>query len=207
MSSTRLKALCALLVLLALSAAGFADDHWYDRHRDDKHAKHEWERSRAESRSAGESRAARDAHIRREERYRYNAPYTTNNGAYNGRYSPYYGGNNTPYYGGPYTSAPYGTYGGYGNRVPYGYGSPAGTYGSYGNGNVGQTAYNNGYQQGMRRGEIDRSTGHSYRPTHDDRYNDGDGGYNHTMGDKNMYKQSFRQGYMQGYQRGYGRGY
>ena len=70
-----------------------------------------------------------------------------------------------------------------------------------------QVAYNNGLQQGPRRGQIDCSTGHSYRPTHDDRYRDGDGGYSSSMSDKNAYQQSFRQGYMNGYLRSYGGGY
>ncbi len=82
--------------------------------------------------------------------------------------------------------------------------------GQYGNGQYGnsgylQQAYNFGFEDGQRLGSTDRATGHSYRPTHDDRWRDADRGYSGSMGDKQAYKNAFRSGYQAGYDRGYGR--
>jgi hypothetical protein len=64
-----------------------------------------------------------------------------------------------------------------------------------------------GYQDGYNDGIRDRRTGHSFRPTHSDHYEDADRGYNRSFGDKKYYKQAYREGYRQGYDRGYDRGY
>lgn len=56
-----------------------------------------------------------------------------------------------------------------------------------------------GYNDGIR----DRRTGHSFRPTHSDHYEDADRGYDRRFGDKRYYKQVYREGYRQGYDRGY----
>ncbi len=60
-----------------------------------------------------------------------------------------------------------------------------------------------GYQDGLAKGQSDRATGHSYRPTQHDAYKDADHQYSVIGGDKNQYKQLYRQGFMEGYQRGY----
>jgi len=64
-------------------------------------------------------------------------------------------------------------------------------------------AYNYGFEDGLRIGAQDRNTGHSFRPTHGDRYDDADRGYDHSVGDKQYYKDAYRSGYSAGYQRGY----
>ncbi len=66
-------------------------------------------------------------------------------------------------------------------------------------------AYDFGYQDGLRDGQNDRRTGHSFRPTQGDNYKHGDRGYNVAFGDKQAYKDEYRRGYGPGYQRGYGR--
>jgi hypothetical protein len=60
-----------------------------------------------------------------------------------------------------------------------------------------------GYQDGYYEGARDRRTGHSFRPTYSDRYEDADRGYDGRFGDKTYYKQVYRKGYRQGYDRGY----
>jgi len=62
-----------------------------------------------------------------------------------------------------------------------------------------------GYQDGLRDGEHDRYTGHSYRPTHDDNYKHADRGYDPSYGDKHQYRDEYRVAYSEGYQRGYSR--
>ena len=54
---------------------------------------------------------------------------------------------------------------GYGQPGVYGYGQP-GQYGGY------ASAYNIGYQDGLRYGASDRNTGHSFRPTNSSAYHD-----------------------------------
>lgn len=49
-----------------------------------------------------------------------------------------------------------------------------------------------GYQDGNYDGTRDRRTGHSFRPTHSDRYEDADRGYDGRFGDKTYYKQVYR---------------
>jgi hypothetical protein len=67
-------------------------------------------------------------------------------------------------------------------------------------------AYNFGFEDGLRIGRQDRFGGHSFRPTHGDRYDDADRGYDRSFGDKDNYKNTYRSGYMAGYQRGYNQG-
>ena len=118
-------------------------------------------------------------------------------------------------------SGNYNTRGGYGDRQVYGnqpysndpYGNGPYANGSYGNGsysngslyrngsvgNAQNDAYRVGYQDGMADGGNDRSTGHSFRPTHDDNFKHADRGYNSSMGDKQFYKDTYRQGYQAAY--------
>jgi len=85
---------------------------------------------------------------------------------------------------------------GYGRRDPDGYGR-----------NYMQQAYNFGFEDGLRIGAQDRNGGHSFRPTHGDRWDDADRGYNSSFGSKQTYKDAYRSGYRQGYERGYNRGW
>ena len=81
--------------------------------------------------------------------------------------------------------------------------------GSYGDGRryTEHYAERTGYQDGLNDGVRDRRTGHSFRPTHDDHYEDADHGYQHHFGDKGYYKHEYREGYRRGYEQGYNSGW
>jgi hypothetical protein len=64
-----------------------------------------------------------------------------------------------------------------------------------------------GYEDGYNDGRRDLRTGHSFRPTHDDHYEDADRGYDGRFGHKSYYKQVYREGYRQGYEQGYNSGW
>jgi hypothetical protein len=83
--------------------------------------------------------------------------------------------------------------------------SPYGNAPNGGYQNAQRVAYNNGFQEGQRYGEADRSRGKRYEPTGSGVYQDADRGYSSSYGDKSAYRSSFRNGYLAGYQRGYGR--
>jgi hypothetical protein len=61
-----------------------------------------------------------------------------------------------------------------------------------------------GYQDGFNDGSHDRATGHSFRPTHDDKYEDAPE-YGHPPIPRHEYKNIYREAYIRGYERGYGR--
>jgi hypothetical protein len=63
-----------------------------------------------------------------------------------------------------------------------------------------------GFMDGMRHGQRDLYTGHSYRPTHDGDFRHADRGYDHHFGPKWEYKNSYREAYLRGYQQGYAPG-
>jgi hypothetical protein len=61
-----------------------------------------------------------------------------------------------------------------------------------------------GYHDGLAEGERDRVTGHSFRPTHSDRYEDAsDHGQRYGLS-RDEFKSIYREAYLRGYQRGYG---
>ena len=64
-----------------------------------------------------------------------------------------------------------------------------------------------GFQDGYNDGALDRRTGHSFRPAHDDNYHHADRGYYPGFGNKNYYKQIYREGYEDGYRQGYDNGW
>jgi hypothetical protein len=61
-----------------------------------------------------------------------------------------------------------------------------------------------GYNDGLAEGERDRRTGHSFRPTHSDRYEDASDHGNHDGMSRDEFKRIYREAYFHGYQRGYG---
>jgi len=67
-------------------------------------------------------------------------------------------------------------------------------------------ARQNGYQDGINDGVIDRRTGHSFRPTHDDNFRHADRGYIPTYGNKDYFKQAYREAYQNAYAQGYNSG-
>ncbi len=65
-----------------------------------------------------------------------------------------------------------------------------------------------GFQDGAAEGERDRLTGHSYRPTHSDRYDDAPDHGDRDGLSRGEFKSLYRDGYLRGYERGYrGEGY
>ncbi len=82
----------------------------------------------------------------------------------------------------------------------YGYGPQPGYYqNQYGV----EHARNAGYQDGVAEGERDRATGHSFRPTHSERYEDASGHGDRDGLRRDEFKNLYRQAYLRGYQRGY----
>jgi hypothetical protein len=67
-----------------------------------------------------------------------------------------------------------------------------------------QRARSYGYNDGLAEGERDRRTGHSFRPTHSDRYEDASDHGNHDGMSRDQFKGIYREAYFHGYQRGYG---
>ena len=73
---------------------------------------------------------------------------------------------------------------------------------------AGDRGYNNGYRDGLNRGQSDAERGHHFKFKNDD-WEDSRG-FEHWMGNKGDYKRAYRDGYERGYRRGYGnddRGY
>ncbi|MBZ5508469.1 MAG: hypothetical protein LAO78_23675 [Acidobacteriia bacterium] len=81
-------------------------------------------------------------------------------------------------------------------------GNDRGGYGGYGL----NAARQNGYQDGMNDGAVDRRTGHSFRPTKGDNFRHADRGYIPTYGNKNYYKDAYREAYQSGYSQGFNSG-
>lgn len=180
----------------ALAIPSVAQNNWH-RDRDHDHAQNQnnqYQNNPAYQQGYREGQQDRVHNNRRDHHHRWdndddNRAYTNGyNQGYMYQQGPYYNnGYNQPYYngGGPY------------------YGANSGGH-PYGNGSY---ARGLGYQDGMRDGQQDRSTGHSFRPTHDDNYKNADRGYRSDLGSKQNYKNIYRQGYEQGYQQGYNGGY
>ena len=75
---------------------------------------------------------------------------------------------------------------------------------------VEQRAYDNGYRDGIRRGEDDGRRGRAFAYDRHDDWRDGDDGYHRDYGNKDFYRRVFRRGFETGYREGfgrYGRGY
>lgn len=77
-------------------------------------------------------------------------------------------------------------------------------YGYYNGDATAQRARSYGYHDGFAEGERDRRTGHSFRPTHSDRYEDASDHGNHDGMSRDQFKGIYRDAYFRGYQRGYG---
>src|SRR5690349_12340911 len=83
--------------------------------------------------------------------------------------------------------------------------------GGYGNG-IYQIAQQNGYNDGLRKGQEDAREGHN-NPTGTSLYRNADNGYDRRMGSKDQYREIYRQAFLRGfadgqnssYNNGYGR--
>jgi hypothetical protein len=80
-----------------------------------------------------------------------------------------------------------------------------GRYGGYGNGTY-QIAQQNGYNDGLLKGQEDAREGHN-NPTGTSDYKNATRGYNSSMGNKDQYKQAYRQAFLQGFSEGQNRYY
>lgn len=60
-----------------------------------------------------------------------------------------------------------------------------------------------GYHDGAHDGERDRLTGHSFRPTHGDRYEDASDHGDREGLSRGEFKEIYRDAYLRGYERGY----
>src|SRR4051812_1546259 len=67
----------------------------------------------------------------------------------------------------------------------------------------GQVGYDNGYDDGLKRGRHDGDKGGRFDVTQDSKYRDGDHGYKHSYGARSEYVHSYRRGYEEGYRDGF----
>ena len=92
----------------------------------------------------------------------------------------------------------------YGNNG--GYNRNDGYYGNNGYNNVYRIAQQNGYNDGLRKGEEDARERHN-NPTGTSEYKHATNGYNSSYGNKDAYKQAYRQAFLQGFDEGQSRYY
>jgi len=67
----------------------------------------------------------------------------------------------------------------------------------------GGVGFENGYEDGLKRGRKDGDHGERYDVRRDDKYRDGDHGYKRSYGSRSQYVRSYRSGFEQGYNDGY----
>jgi hypothetical protein len=80
-----------------------------------------------------------------------------------------------------------------------------GRYGGYGNSTY-QIAQQNGYNDGLLKGQEDAREGHN-NPTGTSEYRNATRGYSSSMGNKDQYKEAYRQAFLQGFSEGQNRYY
>lgn len=66
-----------------------------------------------------------------------------------------------------------------------------------------RVAYDNGYRDGLRRGEEAARANRAFNIERERDYRDAEGGYNRSYGDRNRYRDDYRGGFSQGYRDGY----
>jgi len=76
-------------------------------------------------------------------------------------------------------------------------------YGRYDRNEIYRVAQDNGYRDGLRQGQTDRSRNRSYNYNDGSRYRDARAGYRSEYGDRNLYSQAYREGFRRGYDEGY----
>jgi hypothetical protein len=79
-----------------------------------------------------------------------------------------------------------------------------GQWGTYRN-DARSVAFNNGYQDGLRRGQDAARDRRAFDIEREKEYRKADDGYRREYGDRNFYRDEFRRGFAQGYQEGYSR--
>jgi hypothetical protein len=68
---------------------------------------------------------------------------------------------------------------------------------------VERRAFDNGFREGIRRGERDGRSNRRYEPTRHSEWRDADDGFRREYGDHNLYRRNFRSGFESGYSQGY----
>jgi hypothetical protein len=68
-----------------------------------------------------------------------------------------------------------------------------------------RAAYDNGYRDGLKRGEQAARDGRQFDVERERDYRSADSGYNRAYGDRNRYRDDYRGGFSQGYRDGYSR--
>jgi hypothetical protein len=68
-----------------------------------------------------------------------------------------------------------------------------------------RVAYDNGYRDGLKRGEDAARANRPFSIERERDYRDAEGGYNRSYGDRNRYRDDYRGGFSQGYRDGYSR--
>jgi hypothetical protein len=98
------------------------------------------------------------------------------------------------------TGYAYGQRGTYRDRGPYGDGgyTDRGAYRE-----IERRAYDNGYRDGLRRGENDGRSRHRFDPTRHGDWRNADDGFRREYGDHNLYRRNFRAGFEAGYAQAY----
>lgn len=94
----------------------------------------------------------------------------------------------------------------YGSRYPDTYPYPQGGTGypdRYPGGGYASAAFDNGYNDGLQKGQEDARKDRSYDPVRHDRYRSADHGYDRRYGTKEQYKAEYRDGFRNGYEAGY----
>ena len=67
----------------------------------------------------------------------------------------------------------------------------------------GRVGYDNGYEDGLKRGRHDGDRGDRFDVSRDSKYRDGDHGYKRSYGPRSEYVRAYRQGYERGYRDGF----
>jgi hypothetical protein len=94
-----------------------------------------------------------------------------------------------------------GNNGNYGNNGGY-YGNNGSYNNGYGN-NLYRVAQQNGYRDGLSKGQQEAREGDRYNPQSSSSYKNGLNGYDRNYGSRDAYKQAYRQAFLQGFERGY----
>lgn len=66
-----------------------------------------------------------------------------------------------------------------------------------------RVAYDNGYRDGLKRGEEAARANRAFNVERERDYRDAEGGYNRSYGDRNRYRDDYRGGFSEGYRDGY----
>jgi hypothetical protein len=200
------------VLFLALStpacAQTWGDARDRDRDRDRRWGQNDYQRQAYDNGyRRGMDRGERDGRDRRPANYRDERDYRNGDWGYNGRYGSrdYYRQAFRSGYEAGYLAGynRYGRYGEgravprYGDRDDYGRPAPEGRYGAYGYAN--NVGYQNGYRDGLEKGQKDWRGRKPYDLLRQGWYRDGDRHYKREYGPREDYRNAYRDGFKRGY--------